>query len=745
MAVPDRPDPSGSVGEEWLHVALAAAGTGTWRWNAATGAMQVDRTLEALSGLREGELGSTYEAWLDTVHPEDRAAVVAVIDDALERRGTHQFEYRTVWPDGTVRWLECRGEVLTDAHGEPTGTVGGTVDITARKLAELEQATLLDEVRGSAERLGRLQRISQRLTGSLTVDDVVTAVIQAIDPPTGANTRGVWLVDPTSGTLVLASHVGLDDRAVEMFERIDPSSDLPGALAVRERRTVLSPSEADSLERFPNLLDTPRTAEGFIAVPLVVENEALGVLAFGYDGPLDESDITFLEAVAGHVAQTLTRVRLGEALDRRSKEIELLAKITSAALTATDHRDLMRSIAAMAVQRLGDLCTIHFAPEPGSEIEIVAAHADPARAPWADELTRPVAQVPEDRAIGRVLLTGQAELIPRLEPATDVTTVQVDAGSEADTQRFIDELHLTSAMIVPVRLEDRTIGAMQVFAGEDRRAYDERDLALAQSIANGIGEPLHSRWLTDQHRHIAASLQRAFLPPALPSVSGLDVAAAYWPAGAASDVGGDFYDLFAIGPDQWAVLIGDACGTGPDAAATAAIARHTARAAARHGFGHREVLEWINQAVKYSDRDLFCTACYATIRVDADDPAITLTVSAGGHPLPIIVSGESARAVGAPGTLLGVFDDPRFELAETTLEVGEVAVFYTDGVTDLPAPYGRTGHELAALLAGRSTTTAAGVVHHIRVDLDERLSIHRRADDVALLVVRNAGTPGVGA
>jgi len=58
-----------------------------------------------------------------------------------------------------------------------------------------------------------------------------------------------------------------------------------------------------------------------------------------------------------------------------------------------------------------------------------------------------------------------------------------------------------------------------------------------------------------------------------------------------SEVGGDFYDVFAIGDDRWAIVIGDVCGTGPDAAAPTGIVRHTVRAAARHGQGHESVLE----------------------------------------------------------------------------------------------------------------------------------------------------------
>jgi sigma-B regulation protein RsbU (phosphoserine phosphatase) len=288
---------------------------------------------------------------------------------------------------------------------------------------------------------------------------------------------------------------------------------------------------------------------------------------------------------------------------------------------------------------------------------------------------------------------------------------------------------------VPIYADGRVIGVLQIVTLDPAPTRADRRLALAHAVVDGVGDALNSRWVTDQHRHISVSLQRAFLPPTLREIPGLEIAAAYWPAGVASHVGGDFYDVFAIGEGEWAVLIGDACGTGPDAAATAAIARHTARAAARHGVDHVEVLEWVNQAVKHSDRNLFCTACYLTVRTGDDGTAAVTSVSAG-HPLPIVLRERSAETVGAPGTLLGVFDDPRFVVSETTLVPGDTVLLYTDGITDLPPPAGRTAEDLEAFLDGLPRTEAAAVIAHLRSDLDRRTSIHHRADDAAVLVLR---------
>ena len=98
-----------------------------------------------------------------------------------------------------------------------------------------------------------------------------------------------------------------------------------------------------------------------------------------------------------------------------------------------------------------------------------------------------------------------------------------------------------------------------------------------------------------------------------------------------------------------------------------------------------EVVDWLNQAVNLSGRDLFCTACYATL--SRTGPAWELQVAAAGHPLPIVARADETISVGRPGTLLGVFDEPRRCTWSDRLVAGDVVVFYTDGVTDLPPPF----------------------------------------------------------
>ena len=380
------PDVTGSLAD-----ALAASRTGTWRWDAASGEVRWDKTMEALSGLPPGGFGSTFDAWKATLHPDEIEDIFAKVDEAIANLGAYHFEHRTIWPDGTVRWLECRGQVTSDPDGTFTGTVGCAVDVTDR---------------------------------------------------------------------------------IETLER--------------ERRLH---------DRF-----------------------------------------------------------------------QFLSRLTDRAITAGEHHEFMQFAAATAVPQLGDWCSIHFVPEPGAPIETVVAHADPKKLEWADELSRRFPFNPSgDGGVAKVLRTGVTDFVELVTPELIDENLARSPYDTTELREVVDELGLTSVITVPLTTKRGVLGAMQFVSAESGRVYDHDDVTLAQLAARRVADAIDNLWLTEQHQHISATLQQALLPPVIPEIAGVELAVRYWPAGAAVAAGGDFYDVFQIGPTAWSLLIGDVCGTGPDA------------------------------------------------------------------------------------------------------------------------------------------------------------------------------------
>jgi serine phosphatase RsbU (regulator of sigma subunit) len=223
-------------------------------------------------------------------------------------------------------------------------------------------------------------------------------------------------------------------------------------------------------------------------------------------------------------------------------------------------------------------------------------------------------------------------------------------------------------------------------SGDDSRRFREDDKVLAEELARRCGLALDNARLFRERSRIARTLQESLLPPMLPELPGLDLAARFRAAGEGLEVGGDFYDLFETGDSGWAVAIGDVCGKGSEAAAITALARYTVRAAAMRQDGPSQILGMLNEALLRQRTDKrFCTVLYG--RLEKNGAGHHFEFASGGHPLPLVLrgGGESGE-VGAPGTLLGIVPDPDLEDSDVLIRPGEALVLYTDGVTDSAAP-----------------------------------------------------------
>jgi integral membrane sensor domain MASE1 len=244
------------------------------------------------------------------------------------------------------------------------------------------------------------------------------------------------------------------------------------------------------------------------------------------------------------------------------------------------------------------------------------------------------------------------------------------------------------------------------------------------------------RLADDALGHIARTLQSSLLPSALPTIPGLETAARFRPAQRGLEVGGDFYDLFETDDGSWAIVVGDVCGKGPEAAAVTALARYTVRAVATGERSPSRVLSLLNEALlRQGPAAEFCTAAYG--RLDCNGNGARLTMSVGGHPLPLLLRADgTVERVGRPGLLLGL--QAGLKLTDHTLELhaGDTVILYTDGLTDAYAP-DRTldPDDLASLLASCAGRSASEIADRIQgAALDDDMKQPR--DDVALVVVR---------
>ena len=300
-------------------------------------------------------------------------------------------------------------------------------------------------------------------------------------------------------------------------------------------------------------------------------------------------------------------------------------------------------------------------------------------------------------------------------------------------------LPVRSYLAVPVITSNGEVAGGLLFGHPEPGMFSADDERMVEGIAAQSAIAIENARLYQERTRTAQTLQRALLPPHLPQIAGLELAAGYRAAGEGNEVGGDFYDVFPQGDGSWAVVIGDVCGKGPQAAAVTALARYTLRAHAVAGLRPSYMLMRLNDALLRQRAPGFVTVALA--RVDLTAAGARVELATAGHPLPILAADGEAKPVGEVGTPLGIIEEP--ELPQVTLELaaGDLLAFYTDGVSEAAAPKHLLSEgELAALVAECAADGPRAVVDHLEATA-VALSRGNPRDDIACLAVQVTPPP----
>jgi PAS domain S-box-containing protein len=460
------------------------------------------------------------------------------------------------------------------------------------------------------------------------------------------------------------------------------------------------------------------------------------------NSPLFESN----GAVAGVVSLAFDVTAAREREQRLQREFgaaQFLADAATLLSSSLDYPDSFHRLAELSVPFLADLCLIDVA-EGDTIRRMAAVHAEPGKQRLIHALEEHYPPDPSgNHPAVRVIRGGAPELGEEMSDEFLRATTR-------DREHFeiAKALEVDSYMCVPLVARGRTLGAFTLVSSGSGRHFDSEDLSLAEDLAQRAAFALDNARQFSERTHAARALQASLLPPSLPEIPGLSIAVRYRAAGTGSEVGGDFYDVFEVGPGRWACVIGDVSGKGPEAGAVAGLARHTLRAAALRGRTPSGLLRVLHEALRRDESigGHFCTVCLALLDtrprrwpLRRRKRGYDLAISCGGHPLPILMHADGEIEVAqCRGTLLGVTDQVTLADQSIQLRANDTIVFYTDGVTE--ARDSRRvlfGEErLLEVLEANQGQPAETIADRI-VDAATRHSAFEPRDDIALLVLQS--------
>lgn len=346
-----------------------------------------------------------------------------------------------------------------------------------------------------------------------------------------------------------------------------------------------------------------------------------------------------------------------------------------------------------------------------------------------------------DDSFCQYVIEGQRELL-----VGDAATNQVTRRNPS-----ITSMGVRAWAGCPVILDDEIIGTFcvvdqrnRVWSEQDRDILRHLAMVASREVAQRATAAVAARQTSDAvvradlAEELLGALRASLLPPEAPRPPGVDLATWYEAAHAGDLLLGDFYDVFPIDRDDWAVVVGDVCGHGVQAARLTAMIRYSLRSALVHHDDLADAVTELDRLVRADPLDdgRFATLCCFRIKPDAD--GLRVQYVRAGHPYPIVVSSSGASRLleSAGGPPVGLSHALTAQWHTETIRLGahERILAYTDGATECLTLDGTELGE-AGLLAAVESAGGHATSDEILDAVRERLppADPRRTDDTLLV------------
>ena len=583
---------------------------------------------------------------------------------------------------------------------------GRTSAVQDRDSAQLERA--MADARREAAELGAV--LADAATVCSVADQVSAAVRARLDAAhvvirvlaaAGRRFEPLTAVDGAAQAAALSAERTID-------------SDAPGPTAVRNRAPVYLAERT-----------IPGAGTGPVAaLPLLTEVGPLGYLGVWWSGPREVTAVEreYLRSMAETTSRALERARLRESERRQHTRIEALAELTRLLAAALTPEAIGKVVADCVRAAVGaDALCLGGISQDGRRLTWITTVGYPAEAPerFPDLPMDVPAAVTDAARTGRPVIVRTPAEYARRYPGPDTPAV-AGCGS--------------SWLASPLWVGTAPVGVIGL-TWRHPQEFEPGRLTFAAAVADLVAQALvRARVYADEHA-LAAVLQRAVIPRTTAVIPGLETGASYRQAGAAKQIGGDWYDAMSL-PCKGAYLaVGDVIGHGLSAAEDMTQLRNAGRALAIAGYQPAGILGELARVTDWATSGQFATMAAAIIEPDMS----LVTYATAGHP-PILIRRAKTGTVeilssakGPPLCLPGGQDVPPYTQGQTDFAAGDIMLIYTDGLIE------RRDEDLAvgiARVADRLRAWQPGApLHSLCDELMTCLGAEPQLDDMCVLAV----------
>lgn len=476
---PRRSDSALERSEARLQLALEAGRMGIWEWDLASDKVWRSPGLQAIHGRGHEPFQGNLDLHLQDIAPDDRETVAQAIQTTIQTGKPYRTEYRLVWPDGGVHWIEDRGSLVYSDGGQLAAMIVVSIVIDRRRQLEQE---LRDRIAELSHTEGQIRSVVDNvIDGILTIDH--QGSILSANPAAERlfGYRAEEMIGKNVNMLMPEPYRSQHDRYLSNYLRTRQ------AKIIGIGREVIGRRKDGSL--FPMYL---------------------GVSEFQREG---QSYFT------GIVRDITERKRV-------ENTARFLADASRSLATLVDYASTLQRVAYLAVPFFAEWCTIHVADGDTGIRQLAAAHIDPEKTELIQDLGKRCPLAPNAKeGPARVLRTCQAEI------AAEISEALIESIAPTEEHRkVLSDLNLQSYMSVPLAVRGKTFGVISFYSADPRRKYDSLDLAVAEDLAHRAAIAVENALLYSELRdadrrkdQFLAMLAHELRNPLAPIRSGLDL------------------------------------------------------------------------------------------------------------------------------------------------------------------------------------------------------------------------------
>jgi len=568
-----------------------------------------------------------------------------------------------------------------------------------------------------------LLEVADVVNTTLDLDTTLRRVAELVRKVIDYEIFGILLLNEKTQELYFRFQVGYAREIADRM-RIKVGEGVTG-IAAQRREAVL----VDDVSTDPRYISAVPNVRSELAVPLIIKNRLIGVIDIESPQPnhFTEEHKRLLTLIASRMAVGIENARLYTRTTRQARTLVLLNEIARELTSILNVDELLKRIAEL-LSRLIDyqMFSILLLDATGEKLQ----HRFSQRFLENIQLKH---EIPIGRGVvGYAAQHKEAVLVPDVNKDPRYVKANPETRSE---------------LAVPLVYKDTVIGVLDL--EHTRRGFFTDDhkrtvTTLAAQVAIAIENAQLYEQIARQEKRLerdlamARQLQFRLLPPTLPKLSHLDIAAKFVPARA---IGGDLYDFVSYSMSRTAIVIGDVSGKGAPAAIYAALVSGILRSHAPIEPGPAEMLSAVNFSLGERRIDgQFVSLIYAVW----DDRNRTLQVANSGLPRPIYCHEGKIEVIEATGLPLGLFDDADYDELSFRAKAGDMFVFFSDGILDASNKaeelFGR--ERVGEIVAANPHASADEVVKLIFKAVAEHASGEEAFDDQTVVAIRVKGTPG---